>query len=757
MLSLWERLFASPSASSSSTWTDADLAALIASHERERKSALETVAHLAFETVVLFLPGRDLSALACASWTLFNRCAADRVWKALFEDYVTTLPFILVHAPTLQTFRERVVKSRKCLTLQEAVDVACDGDIVRLPMGRMNLRNERFVVRKRIVLEGTRLVEQNGELCVYHRATLSMPAFVDEWSTTSTVSEDDWHSPLSRRVWPEIEPPSNFVTPDSDAEREALAPGAPPVRVGTAPPTTSLPDRELIVAFDNKRMWAIARVAANEVLSPLERFLSTVEALDDAALAVDASTVSSKLARLIAATQRKLQHVQPLQLAMPRRNHLIMVSLFRAIKRANVRVSKLGTRLVAVAREQSDDASRTVSGVFRDLMFGTASLVWRIQDPSALTSSALATSDVAIGPTWLTSTLASLQMSVTAPRFAMLDVLVETHGVGISFDGAAAVQLHNCWFSGGTALRFDGTERRSRVSMTHCALSTGNHGATMIGDGLTLTMHRCILSHLQRRAIVFDGSGRLALRECRVENNNGGIDVHATRDALLSRLRYARVSVSSSPLLGLDELFATAAQKNAAVHEYARDLCEPTPELRTALFVIDCVFENNQLYGVYVRRSKALIASSQIDGSECSLFSFASDVDLFECRFTNPHAAAVVIDSSMTRASRSTFDGDTVGAVLQATQSSTLALSRCSARGSSALRLCDSYASAQQSRFAASPNAMVHSGVLLRLVRASMLALDDGCVLMLRAAASGVSEVDNSAVLLAQCARRIAD
>jgi hypothetical protein len=748
---LWERLFASASSSSSSPWTDADLAALIASHERERKSALETVALLAFETVILFLPGRDLSALACASWTLFNRCAADRVWKALFDDYLTTLPFILVHAPTLQTFRERVVKSRKCLTLQEAFDVACDGDIVRLPMGRINLRNERFVVRKRIVLEGTRLVEQNGELCVYHRATLSMPAFVDEW-TTSTVSEHDWHSPLSRRVWPEIEPPSNFVMPDGDAEREVLAPGAPPVRVGTAPPTTSLPDREMIEAFDNKRIWATARVAANEVLSPLDRFLGTVEALDDAALAAEASTVSSKLARLIAATQRKLQHVQPLHLAVPRRKHFTMVSLFRAIKRANVRVSKLGTRLAAVAREQSDDASRAVSGVFRDLTFGTVSLVWRIENPSALTSSALATSDVAIGPTWLTSTLVSLQMSVTAPRFAMLDVHMYTLGVGVSFDGTAAVQLHNCWFSGGTALRFDATERRSRVSMTHCALSNANHGATMIGDGLTLTMHRCILSHLRRRAIVFDGSGRLALRECRLENNNGGIDVHATRDALLSRLRYARVSVSSSPLLGLGELFATAAQKNAAVQDYARDLCKPTPELRTALFVIDCVFENNQLYGVYVRRSKALIASSLIDGSECSMFSFASDVDLFECRFTNPHAAAVVIDSSMMRASRSTFDGDTVGAVLQATQSSTLALSGCLVRGSSALRLCDSYASAQQSRFVASPNAMARAGALLRLVRASMLALDDGCVLSLRAVASGVSEVDNSAVLLAQCA-----
>ncbi len=474
------------------TWSESEHAALVASHERERKSALETQATLVLDAIMALLPARDLTALASTSWTLYNRCAFnERVWRELFEAYVTSLPFILLYSSSLPTFRLRLLRARKCLSLHEALACAVDGDVLRLPCGRFDIsRASDLLVSRNVVIQGTRVAARPGDasLHVVHDSS-GAPVLADEWLRLAPVRNDDWRSPHSPRLWSESTPPlRNFAAAESPLVEHDPVPAAAPAST-TAPVSAASGsiDAGALAAFADQRLRCFPRVAVDELLAPLQRFVTrTRERVADLS-ARDASAVTAELKRLALWTQRALDRLQPQATTAPRNNARDMVHLNRSIKRLNEEVSVLEAALLSHVRL----APLHFRNQTRRVGLRDTTSVLQMQVPAGC------------GPTLLLTDVVG-SMGVSAARFTMLDVFFSCSGnvVGVSCDGAELVRLHNCWLTstGGTLLRVDGTERDgTRLHMSDCALSGARHGLLLFGSKAAATLVRTIVARCTSR------------------------------------------------------------------------------------------------------------------------------------------------------------------------------------------------------------------------------------------------------------------
>lgn len=795
------------------------------------KSPLESLAQLPLLLVLSLLPGRDLARLACTSWTLFNRTLNDAVWHALFDDYLITMPFVLVYADSLPTYRHRMLRSRKLLSLRRALAEALDGDVVRVPMGVFETDAPAVPIRTRILLQGTRLECVRGRWQVYHRRHSphltrhfrDSATFLSGWQRDDDDDDDDHAHVLDRNDSSSTTTTTNarFVSSSDDVASTTSSSSLP--RAPTADelsllrslpawtpsssfsPISFIDTRSLATAdgpdalneldaFDDERVRRMARVVINEIFGPLADFVTNTMQLDSAALVACRRAVKTELTALLARVNEQVRMLAPPSLPVlqtiaanaNRHEDILCDALTRSFVELDRAVTalELAVKRACVAHGVNEPAlthtptySRRLHGRRRwgnHLRVLTQANSADVDNAASAAPSANAgqlfddrldgdamsfLNGATRGPTRLYSMMVGACSVQDGVGFAAIDMHFEPRAQpSITSDGSGSLEVTNCLFEGRryratTAIRAtapDVAPTRKFVRISNCSVTMVAHGLVLLGASSTALVQDCVLTRCSTRSLLTDGECRLTIQRCLLTRCSRGIDAQGVHATPSSRARFDAASARSAvrqlllpPTANGAVAAGDARLPDADVQRFAADLWAPSPRVRTNLVVRECVIEGCHLYGLYVRRTKALLSRCAIRGGEFGVLAFTAEVEVANSDLCEQKCAVVVLDAAALRAKSSCFRGATVGAALQGLSASTLALRECLVVGAAAMTLASSFASAQRCVLAALagvPNASNAMPPVMRVRGTSVAAVDGGSVL--RASGASAQIVD---------------
>lgn len=553
--------------------------------------------------------------------------------------------------------------------------------------------------------------------------------------------------------------------------------------------------------FDDDRVRRMARVVINEIFGPLADFVTNTMQLEPSQLVARHRAIKVELTALLARVNEQVRMLAPpslpvLQTIVANANRHEDI-LCDALTRSFVELDRAVTALeLAVKRaclaHDVGDPSLTHTPTYSRRLHGRRR--WRNHlrvltqannsdadnaasaAPSAhsgqlfedrLDGESMSFLNCATrGPSRLYSMMVGSISAIGGVGFAAIDMYFEPRvDPSITSDGSGSLEIVNCLFEGrrwrmATAIRAtapDVAPNRKFVHISNCSVTSVAHGFVVLGASSTALIEDCVLTRCATRALLTDGECQLTMRRCLLTRCNRGIDAQGVRATTSSRARFDTVSARSIMQMVLRPATTggDVALVNSDAERLAADLWAPSPNVRANVFVSDCVIEGCRLYGIYVRRAKALLRRCAIRGGEFGVLAFTAEVEVTGSDLCEQKCAVVVLDAASMRAKRSCFRGATVGAAVQGLSSSTVALKQCLVVGSAAVTLTGSFATVQRCVLAALagvPHASNAHPPVVRVRSASVCAADSDSVLRSSGLSALIVDRQDTSQALINCA-----